>query len=295
MKIIGVTTTGSYESWTKWSIASIYNSVDEIIVINGGIDINDPDGPDNIPLQRELKQLKEIDIKNKIQQIKPDWKNVKFAKKESCEAGRGRNISLAFQYAYKAGADWIYKLDSDQIAENITKGELDDLAEAGDRLGISGYRFAEYADFFREYDKAQALPDNFTDDGSLFFKANKQAWATGQGSPVHYCDQREVHDLRTFHMRRIHPPDLNEHTYHYRRFFYHTFGPNSIMELPDNKKLGRKLIHEEITKMAKAQTKSLMNSKGHDRFYFNSEKFPPGKPLVVKMGCKNYIKKGFPK
>ena len=174
MKIIGVTTCGSYESWTKWSIASIYNSVDEIIVINGGIDIEDPDGPDNIPLQRELKQLKEIDINDKIKQIKPDWKNVKFANKESCEAGRGRNISLAFQYAYKAGADWIYKLDSDQISENITRKELEDLMEAGERLGISGYRFAEYADFFREYDKAQALPNNFTDDGSLFFKASKQ-------------------------------------------------------------------------------------------------------------------------
>jgi len=295
MKIIGVTTCGAYESWTQWTIASIYNIVDEIIVINGGIDVNDPDGPDNIPLTREVRQLKDIDIEQKITQIKPHWDKVKFAKKESCEAGRGRNISLAFQYAYAAGADWIYKLDSDQLVDNITREELNDLSEAGNRLGISGYRFAEYADFFRVYDRAQALPDNFTDDGSLFFKANKQAWATGQGSPVHYSDQREIHDLRTFHMRRIHPPDLNEYIYHYKRFYYHLFGPNSIMELGENKTLGRKLTHAEITKKAKAQTKSLMTSEGHLRTHFNSEKFPPYKPKVVEIGCKKYIKKGYPK
>ncbi len=295
MKIIGVSTCGSYESWAKWAIASLYNIVDEIIVINGGIDVNDPDGPDNIPLTREVRQLKEIDVKQKITQIKPSWDKVKFAKKETCEAGRGRNISLAFQYAYAAGADWIYKIDADQLVDNITREELNDLSEAGNRLGISGYRFAEYADFFRVYDKAQALPNNFTDDGSLFFKANKQAWATGQGSPVNYCDQKEIHDLRTFHMRRIHPPDLNEYIYHYKRFYYHLFGPNSIMELGENKTLGRKLTHDEIVKKAKEQTKSLMSSQGHLRDHFKSEKFPPGKPKVVIMGCKKYIKKGYPK
>ena len=293
MKIIGVTCCGAYESWLKWTVASIYNMVDEIIVINGGIDINDPDGPDNIPLAREIRQLKDIDVEQKITQIKPSWDKVKFAKKETCEAGRGRNISLAFQYAYAAGADWIYKLDSDQIVHNITRENLDDLSESGDRLGITGYRFAEYADFFRRYDRAQALPDNFTDDGSLFFKANKQAWATGQGSPVHYSDQREIHDLRTFHMRRINPPDLNEYIYHYKRFYYHLWGPNSILELGENKTLGRKLTHEEIVKKAKAQTKALITSCGKPKSHFSSEKFPPHKPKIIDMGCKEFIKQGY--
>ena len=110
MKIIGVSTCGSYESWAKWAIASLYNIVDEIIVINGGIDVNDPDGPDNIPLTREVRQLKEIDVKQKITQIKPSWDKVKFAKKETCEAGRGRNISLAFNMLMLLGLIGFIKL-----------------------------------------------------------------------------------------------------------------------------------------------------------------------------------------
>jgi len=67
------------------------------------------------------------------------------------------------------------------------------------------------------------------------------------------------------------------------------------MELGENKTLGRKLTHEEIVKKAKEQTKALMTSEGKPKSHFNSEKFPPYKPKIVQMGCKEYIKKGFPK
>jgi len=298
LKIIAVSTCGSYESWTQHAIASIYNSVDKIVVINGGIDISGKEAGDDIPLQRDLKQLKEIDIDNKITQIRPHWYLVKRVDKKTCEAGRARNISFAFQAAHAYGTKggetcWIYKMDSDQICdESFTRKALEDLANSGEH---DGYRFAEYADFFRSYNRCQALPDNFTDDGSLFFKSHADAWAIGQGSPVHYREQHEIHSMRTFHMRRICPPDLNPWDYYYKRFYYHTWGPNSIGELPINKD-GRILINDEIKDIATKQADSVMESQGHTIDHFNNdERFPPRKPLVVSMGPLEYIKQGYPK
>ncbi len=305
MKIIAISTCGSYPAWLKWGVASIYNAVDKIIIVNGGIDVNNPQIGDNIPLQRELQQLKKIDINKKISQIRPIEESIiKLLGRDldwsKCERGRARNITLAFQAAYHSRADWIYKFDSDQICdESFTRENLENLAN--NEEDVTGYRFAEYADFHRTWDQVNALPNNFTDDGSIYFKASKNAWAVGGGSPVHFRDQYEIFDMRTFHMRSICPDDVDEYDYFYKRFFYHTWGPNSIMELPVNRKEGRKLSIDEIKKIAHDKAVSMINSKGKTREHFLDKdglidrRFPPHKPKVVTIGAKKYIEEGWPK
>lgn len=299
MKITAVSTCGTYHSWLRWGVASIYNTVDKIIIINGGYEVGHPEKGDNIPLLRELQQLKDIDIDNKILQVKPtNERLVQLLGKDldwsKCEAGRARNITLAFQLAYHDGADWVLKFDSDQIFDDsFTRDALEALAVNDD---VSGYRFAEYADFYRAWDRIQAFPGNFTDDGTLFFKANRKAWAVGGGSPVHYSDQREIHDMRSFHMRRITPPDVDEYEYHYRRLWYHTYGPNSIGEWREDGKV-KKLTLEEVKERATIAANAMMSSEGHPKEHFteNLHMFPPGKPPVVEIGPEAYIAKGLPK
>lgn len=301
MKITAVSTIGTYHNWIQYGVASIYNSVDEVIIINGGYDIDHPEDGDDIPLELELKQLKHLDVNKKIMQVKPSIKRLEnLLGKEmdwtKCEIGRARNISLAFQLAYHMGADWILKFDSDQIFdENFTREALISLADNEH----NGYRFAEYADYFRTWDRCQAMPGKFTDDGSLFFQASKEAWAVGGGSPVHYRDQFEIYDMRTFHMRRIAPPHIYEADYHFERLWYHTYGPNSIGELAENRE-GKTLTLQEIRDKAVRETNSLLDSEGHDREYFAENfpdkvhMFPPHKPPVVEIGPIDYIKRGLP-
>lgn len=305
MKITAVTTVGTYYSWAMWGCASIYNSVDNIIVINGGFNPDDIQDGDNIPLQRELKQLKEIDIDAKITQIRPMEETLKKLLKreldwERCEKGRARNITLAFQLAYHTGADWVLKFDSDQVFdESFTREALEDLAN--NVSNISGFRFAEYADFYRDWGRVQAFPGKFTDDGTLFFKAHKDAWAVGGGSPVHYSDQHEIHDMRSFHMRRIAPPDVDEYDYHYKRLWYHIFGPNSVGEWREDGKVVR-LTEEQIVERAEKAANDLLCNPGHTKKYFRDcgnfenklHMFPPNKPPVVAIGPIEYIKKGLP-
>jgi len=302
MKITAVSTVGTYHSWIKWGIASVYNSVDNVIIINGGYDTEHPLIGDNIPLIRELQQIKEIDIDNKITQVKPTEERLKQLLGKDldwskCEKGRARNITLAFQLAYHTGADWVLKFDSDQIFdENFTRTNLEALIDTGNGNSITGYRFAEYADFYRDWDRIQAFPGNFTDDGTLFFKANRNAWAVGGGSPVHYSEQREIHDMRSFHMRRISPSDVEESDYHYKRLWYHTYGPNSINEWKENGEVVN-LSLAEIRIIALEGTQDLMNTIGKTRNEFPEEllyMFPPGKPPVVEIGPEKYIAKGMP-
>jgi hypothetical protein len=205
----------------------------------------------------------------------------------SVECDKGLNY-------FVGGVNQIILHNSDQIFdESFTREGLEDLANG---IGnIDGYRFAEYADFYRAWDRVQAFPHNFTDDGTLFFKASKKAWAVGGGSPVHYREQREIHDMRSFHMRRISPPDVDEYEYHYRRLWYHTYGPNSIGEWREDGKV-KKLTLEEVKERATIAADAMMSSEGHPKEYFteNLHMFPPGKPPVVEIGPETYIMRGLP-
>lgn len=310
-KIILTSHCGTYPSWLAWTVASVYNSVDDIVIINGGYDPEHPELGNCIPLEREKRQLKELDINNKVMQLLPNndkLKSTGLFTEGKDETARSGNMTLAYQYALslakKKGYDldktWCLKLDSDQIAdESFTRENLIDLSKSTIR---KGYRFAQYSDFFRSYDRVQSLchwcagqEGNMTNDGALFFKLHARARAGGQGSPD-IGEEFPVCDMYTYHMRRIHPPDIDEREYHFKRFWYHTWGPNQIMEYGYNRDTGKKMTNEQVFSEAERLTDGVLSSYGHDREYFNNDsRFPKSVPKVIEIGYLNYIKQGFPK
>jgi len=310
VKIIAVSNCGTYSSWIDYVIGSVYNSVDAVVVVNGGYITEKPElGNCNI-LERERDLLKEIDIDKKVFQFSPNndkLEQLGFYKEGRDELARAGNMTLSIHYAYavasKKGWDfnnlWIMKLDSDQICDsNFTRENLIDLTDSS-RVG---FRFAQYADFYRRFDRIQALPDwvagkegDFTNDGSLFFKANLNAHIGCQGSPS-IPEEFPINDLRTYHMRRIHPQGVDEYEYHYKRFWYHTYGPNSIMEYGYNRDTGKSMTLEQIHKEADILTKGILENKGHNREHFNNDiRFPASPPEIVEKGVLNYINGSYPK
>lgn len=306
IKIIGSLTVGSYSTWAMWTAASMYNICDHIICINGGLNLDDENNLEKIvPLERERQQLKQIDIENKITQILPTKEILKKVIDNKTELLRGGNMTLsyklAYQYAQNQGWNinntYILKLDSDEILHHeVTRDRLINLTN---KYNYKGFRISMFSEFYREWDKCTGLPDDQTNDAPLFF-CNPNASTTGQGSPL-VGDQHPIYDLWSYHMRSICPDDVDEYDYFYKRFFYHCWGPNSIMELQENKELNRKLTIEEIKKIAHEKATPTINSEGKTREHFldkdeNVDKrFPPHKPKVVTIGAKKYIEEGWPK
>lgn len=310
-RIIGVTTVGTYNCWGAWTVGSFYNSVDDVVIINGGYIPEKPElGNCNI-LEREKQQFKDMDVDNKIYQFKCNNDNLKktgLYKEGKDELARSGNMTLSYQYAYKLAQDkgydlskvWILKLDADQICNlSFTRENLLKLAKSGEH---NGYRFAQYADFFRSYERVQSLPDwcanevgNFTNDGSLFFRTHAQAHAGGQGSPG-VGEEYPCTDFATYHMRRIHPPDMDEYKYHFDKIWYHTWGPNQIMEYGFNREHGRKMTNEEVWEEAERVTKGILETEGtHISEYGDDIRIAKNPPKIVEIGIDEYIKEGYPK
>ena len=305
LEIIGISTCGTYPSWLQHTIASFYNHVDKIVVVNGGYDINDPEKTPVIPLEREQYQVKQIDIHKKIKHTAPTKETLNEILNTLCiknkdETGRATNMTLANQIANLSfnintppKKRWILKLDSDQILYKITRQELENLITK--HPNKTGFRFAQYADYYHDFQHIGALPDEFTNDGSLFYLSQKNQSYCGQGSPGRIkVDQYPIYTIKTSHMRRINPSDVEPYEYHFKRFWYHTFGPNSINEHDYNRKTGKKLTLEQIKEIAHKETISLLRNKGNNiKNLPEDERIPYEPPLVCKMTPLEYIKKGY--
>lgn len=303
IEIIGITTSGTYPSWIDYCTASIYNHVDKVIVVNAGYDINHPEKGALIPLEREHKLIKKIDIHNKIIEYTPTQSDINNLFSTTCkqgkdEFGRSTNITLSTQIANKLPNPdnkqrWILKLDSDQILFPITRYHLESLIKQYPTK--SGFRFAQYADYYHNFEHISAgLPNEFTNDGALFYISKPDQWYTGQGSPVINTSQHPITSIRTAHMRRINPSDVEPYDYHFKRIFYHTYAPDSIMELDYNRKTGKHLTYKQIIEIAHKEAISILKNKGRlikDLQY--DERIPYEPPLVLKMSPLEYIKKGY--
>lgn len=317
IEIIGISTCGTYPSWLAHTIASFYNHVDKIIVVNSGYNINKPENEAIYPLEREQKQLRELDIDNKIIEIIPTKKHVNNIFQTTCkrgkdELGRSTNMTLATQLAsslpsiyneeninnnkQKNTERWILKLDSDQILYKITRLELEITIKIFPNK--TGFRFAQYADYYHDIEHiSSGLPDEFTNDGALLYKSlsNKIQGYCGQGSPGYIqTDQYPIYSIKTSHMRRINSPNVEPYEYHFKRLWYHTYAPNSINEHDYNHKTGKKLTNEEILEMAHKQTISILKEKGRKISELPyDQRIPYEPPLVCKMSPLTYIKEGY--
>lgn len=296
IEIIGITTCGTYPAWTDYTIASFYNHVDKVILTNSGYDIYHPDKPLQ-PLERDHNLIKHIDIDNKIIEINPTQEQINTLFKTTLrtnkdEIGRSTSMTISTQTAYNLPNPdnkqrWILKLDNDQILYPITRSLLETLVIQYPNK--TGFRFAQYADYYHDFEHIGSLPDEFTNDGSLFHKSLPNQGYCGQGSPGYIrVNQHPIYNIQTAHMRRINPPDVNPYEYHFKRLWYHTMAPNSI-----NEKYDRHLTNDEVIQIAHKEAVSILRQKGSYIYDLpKDERIPYEPPLVCKMGPIEYIKAG---
>ncbi len=302
-EIIGISTCGTYPSWIDYTVASFYNCVDRVIVINAGYDINNPESDPIHRLEREHKLLEKIDVNNKIIEYTPTKSDIDKLFLFICangrdEYGRSGNMTFATKIASNLPVitdkqRWILKLDSDQILYQINKEQLISLINDHNK---TGFRFAQYADYCHDFEHlpSNSLPDEFTNDGALFYKANSNQSYGGQGSPSHInVDQHPIYTIRTSHMRRVTPPNVDKYEHFFKRYWYHTFGPNSINEHQYNRTMGKKLMLNEISKIAHDEAISSINHIGvHINDIPKDDRIPYSPPLVCKMTPLEYITMG---
>lgn len=304
IEIIGITTCGTYPAWTSHTIASFYNHVDKIIVVNAGYNIYNPESGAIHPLSRDHDQIKELDINNKIFEFNPIQSTIDKIFDTSCtkgkdEYGRSTNMTLSTQIAYGSFSiqngknNWILKLDNDQILYPITRNQLNSIIEQYPNK--TGFRFAQYADYYHDFEHIGTLPDEFTNDGSLLYKALPNQSYSGQGSPGNInVNQHEIYTIQTSHMRRISPPDIDKYEYFFKRYWYHTYGPNSIMEHDYNRKTGKVLTNEMILKIAHDEAIETLKNKGTNITSLQKDnRIPYLPPLVCTMSPLEYIKEGY--
>lgn len=302
IEIIAITTCGTYPSWVDYAIASVYNHVDKVVVINSGYNIKDPGSGAIYSLERDHENIKKIDIHKKIIEVTPAKDKIEqlfstMCKRDKDEFGRATNITFSTQVAHnlpnpKHLKRYMLKFDSDQIFSPITRKQLEDLISSNQK---SGYRFAQYADYLHDLEHITgSLPDEFTNDGALLYIDLPGQRYGGQGSPDTHTEQYPIYNIRTYHMRRINPPGVDTYEYHFKRFWYHTWGPNSIGEHGYNRDTGKKLTNEKIAEIAHNSTIDIIRNKGVsiDSLPWD-QRIPYEKPLVCILTPLEYIKKGY--
>jgi len=99
IEIIGITTCGTYPSWVDYTVASFYNHVNRVVVINAGYDIQHPEKGALLRLEREHLLLQEKDIDHIIIEITPTQSDVDYIFKTLCKDGKdeyGRTSNITF-------------------------------------------------------------------------------------------------------------------------------------------------------------------------------------------------------
>lgn len=203
------------------------------------------------------------------------------------------DIEVENSHMFVDGCGLILLHNSDQILYPISRQQLENLIQQ--HPNKNGFRFAQHGDYYHNFEHiSEGLPDEFTNDGSLFYISKPNQHYVAQGSPVINTSQHPITSIVTSHMRRINPPDVEPYEYHFKRFWYHTLGPNSIMEHDYNRRTGKRLTNEQIIEMAHKETISILRSKGREISSIEEydERIPYEQPLVCKIGPLEYIKRG---
>jgi len=295
-KIIAFTAVGSYPSfWLEYGVASVYNVVDEIMVVNGGLQgYSKPAlSNDNYPLKREHEVLKDLDIDKKIVEMPASWDYAYPVCQKGREELRARNLTIGMLSAYNRGADWILKFDSDQVFYTSVK-QIRDLAEKKEHLG---YIFWNYTDFVGDLYHIDGIKEEGTSDGSQFYRKGACQGYGGQGAP-RIVEQFPHPEIKTAHLRRVVPENISEkekYQFYFDRSLYHIWSQNEINEHPINRNEGRKLTFEEMRSMAEGEAKH--NAKSIGKYHVDGVKHPNVAicpPAVCLMSPSAYVKGGHP-
>ncbi len=296
MKIGLVTACGSYNTHLAWTLASSYHLIDFAVVINGGLDNNDPFGPDDIPLQKEIDQVKSLDVDKKVKMYKASWSGMPNLIREENEPGRARNLSQSLQIARKLGADWVIKIDADElIHKSVTREYLEDLIDNSNG-GKIGFRFGMW-ELTGDYEHYHGLPgwapeddqnEPSSNDAAQFFKPCLDDFYYGGGAPVVNTHIVPHQKLYSYHVRHCPPPGLDPFKYFYDRFFYHLFAPTYLIE---GKDIDIDQVRLDAKKKALAHLQMCKHPESLNPINNGDDpRIPKETPLVIQMGTKEYIK-----
>ncbi len=120
----------TFSPWFPYTLASIYNVCDQIVVANNGYDFDD--FPRMKPLEKATECIRHLDVYHKIEELKyvrPGQlaHNYQVGTQRAANGRRmlggegnwydlrGLNLTAANEKAVKLGADWILKIDSDEV------------------------------------------------------------------------------------------------------------------------------------------------------------------------------------
>jgi len=236
--ITGICAVGTYYPiWFPYTIASIYNIVDEIVVVNGGIDLKqkNPNPEELVPLEQVTKDIERLDIDNKIVEVRHDEVEVehKMLLTTQYEANlkklahwydlRGLNLTLANEVAVKRGAKFILKIDSDQVVYRDAMG----LRNERKALILYQYEFAGPVGHPKINFLVDPLPDSPFNDSCFIYPARKDQFYGGGGAPALGVVREPTDRYHCAHLRYAYPywmqrEEALKHFYERMWFVYYT-------------------------------------------------------------------------
>jgi len=228
VKIIGIMSIGSfYSPWLPYTIASIYNVCDSIIISNVGYDMRNPNPNELVPLPKVTEIIKQLDIKHKIKELKNisiSQLYTKFTLMTQKEANksksnnswfdaRGVGLTAANEQAVRDDADWILKIDTDQVLYK----DIDNLHIFLKVFPSNGLKFRQY-EFFGDIGGndtyvSKRAPDSPYEDTVYVYKAFNGQYYGGGGSPALYLpgqDRVNTDVFHSAHLRSANPIWLTE-------------------------------------------------------------------------------------
>ncbi len=287
MKITAITCCGSYaQPWITHGIAALYNSVDEIIVVNAGIDIMNPSAEKLVPIPGMKDILGEIDIDKKIVLVENiNWKSAGKYISQEREDVRGLNLSIATQLATKQGADWIFKYDTDQVMYPMKRKTLERLARNHE---FTGFIFYEHKDFWVDvrYQRDGPPPRSEYEDGPKFYKSldlDIPQTFVGQGAPNIWTHQEHSTEVVSSHLRECFPIGWSVEKMkdaYFQRLWYRYYQSNHLGVFKFGKK--DKMSLDEIQKECQSRT---------DGWYTTKRKVCLDPPRAALINPVEYIEK----
>jgi hypothetical protein len=214
--------------------------VDEIIVYNGGFNLKNPNVNEyNVPVPEISRDISELDIYGKILEY-TGWTKAddhihtdfelhtcnRTAKpgQQNWYSANGLATTLANQKACERGANWILRVDCDQILYEDGRRIKGDLADRD-------WMWCQYEFAGDIYHLRHPPPATVFNDSVFTHIAHKEDYYGGQGAPHIQSPRTFTYDLHCGHFRVANPLELSyeERLKHFRdRAFTHLYYMNYV-------------------------------------------------------------------
>jgi len=213
-KIATITWIGTYYCpWFPYTIASIYNIADLIVIVNMGFDLKNPSAEEyDIPLKKVSRDISELDVEGKIMEV-TDFSRIRHKfplvtqkmanqlKLKDWYDIRGYAATLASDIAYDEGAKMVMRIDSDTVCYR------DAVGVKGITEGVNFYQHEFQGDI---YHLADPGPDSPYNDSVHYYPIHKDDWYMGAGVPAIHASRRNSPNFHCSHLRWANPVELSE-------------------------------------------------------------------------------------